>query len=143
MIAVDSSIWIDFFRGQPTPGTETFKSLLADPAHEIIVPDLVLYEVLRGFRHEREYRQAKQLMESMSVESTAGQNICVAGAQHYRAMIGVGRTIRSAVDVLIAAFCIERSYTLLHSDRDFDALGEFRGLKCLDTSQARLSLKIH
>jgi predicted nucleic acid-binding protein len=40
-----------------------------------------------------------------------------------------GITVRSALDVLIATFCIDRGYALLHRDRDFDAFEQWRGLR--------------
>ena len=129
MLVVDSSVWIDFFRGSDTPAKNALKSLLADGSSEIVVPDLVLYEVLRGFRHERDYRNAAQLMRGFSWEAAFSPELAQAAAQHYRAMVSLGFTIRSALDVMIGAFCIERDYTLLHSDRDFQTMHNLRGLK--------------
>ncbi len=129
MLVVDSSVWIDFFRGSDTPAKHVLKSLLADGSSEIVVPDLVLYEVLRGFRHERDYRNAAQLMRGFSWEAAFSPELAQAAAQHYRAMVSLGFTIRSALDVMIGAFCIERDYTLLHSDRDFETMHHLRGLK--------------
>jgi predicted nucleic acid-binding protein len=37
--------------------------------------------------------------------------------------------VRSTIDVLVASFCIERDYALLHDDRDFDAFEVHRGLR--------------
>jgi predicted nucleic acid-binding protein len=37
--------------------------------------------------------------------------------------------VRSALDVLIATFCIERDYVLLHRDRDFHVFEQLRGLR--------------
>jgi predicted nucleic acid-binding protein len=129
MVVVDSSVWIDFFRGTPTPATRVFKLLLSSDDAEIIVPDLVLYEVLRGFRAERDYRNALQLLRGFSVESAFSPQLAEHAAQHYRSMLQMGFTIRSAIDIMIGAFCIERDYTLLHSDRDFQIMHDLRGLK--------------
>jgi predicted nucleic acid-binding protein len=129
MLVVDSSVWIDFFRGEDTPAKAKLKSLLAEGGTEIIVPDLVLYEVLRGFRHEREFRSALQLMQGFEWESAFSPELAQQAAQHYRAMVGQGFTIRSALDVMIGAFCIERDYTLLHNDRDFATMHHLRGLR--------------
>jgi predicted nucleic acid-binding protein len=40
-----------------------------------------------------------------------------------------GTTVRSALDVLLAAFCIQAGHTLLHADRDFDAFEATQGLQ--------------
>ena len=73
MLVVDSSVWIDFFNGAVTPARGTLRQLLARGEVQIIVPDLVLYEVLRGFRQERHYLQAQQLLLTLTVEPTGGQ----------------------------------------------------------------------
>jgi predicted nucleic acid-binding protein len=129
MLVVDSSVWIDFFRGSETAAKNALKGLLADGSMVIIIPDLVLYEVLRGFRHERDYRNALQLMRGFSWESAFSPELAQEAAQHYRMMVGQGFTIRSALDVMIGAFCIEREYTLLHNDRDFATMHNLRGLR--------------
>jgi hypothetical protein len=129
MLVVDSGVWIDFFNGAESAARSTLRRLLADADTQIVVPDLVLFEVLRGFRHEREYLQAEALMCGLTVESTGGAALALKAAQHYRSLREVGVTVRSAVDVLLAAFCIDRSYALLHADRDFDAFESRRGLR--------------
>lgn len=128
MLVVDSSVWIDFF-ASPTLGVGTLADLLRHGEVRIVVPDLVLYEVLRGFRSERALRSARQLLESMSVESTGGPAIALAAAAHYRGLRSQGVTVRSPIDVLVATFCIEQDYLLLHRDRDFDAFERLRGLR--------------
>lgn len=129
MVVVDSSVWIDFFNGTTTAAHHTLRRLLADGEAELIVPDLVLYEVLRGFRQERDYLQARRLMLSMSVVSTGGGELAQKAAAHCRGLRALGITVRSAIDVLLASFCIEQGYALLHQDRDFDAFEELRGLR--------------
>ena len=128
MLVVDSSVWIAFFNGAPSPARATLRRLLGDGGTEIVVPDLVLFEVLRGFRHERDYLQAESLMLTLTVESTGGAGLALKAAQHYRSLRAAGITVRSAGYVLVAAFCIDRGYALLHADRDFDAFEARRGL---------------
>lgn len=129
MLVVDSAVWIDFFNGAPSPARATLRRLLAQGETEIIVPYLVLYEVLRGLRHERDYLQAEALMQAMTVESTGGAALARLAAQHYRSLRAAGVTLRSSIGVLLAAFCIARGYSLLHADRDFDAFEARRGLR--------------
>ncbi|MDB5956866.1 PIN domain nuclease [Ramlibacter sp.] len=129
MLVVDSGVWIDFFGGAATPQSRTLHRLLDEGEVRIVVPDLVLYEVLRGFRHEREFRQARLLMGALDVETAGGAGMAIEAAQHYRALRAAGFTLRSGMDVLIASFCIENGYTLLHRGRDFDAFEQVRGLR--------------
>lgn len=129
MLVVDSSVWIDFFAGHPSPARAALRRLLDEGEVRIVVPDLVLFEVLRGFRNERDHRHAKALLESLNIESTGGAALALEAARHYRSLRAAGITVRSALDVLIATFCIERDYLLLHRDRDFRAFEQLRGLR--------------
>ncbi|MDB5941367.1 MAG: putative nucleic acid-binding protein contains domain [Ramlibacter sp.] len=82
MLVVDSSVWIDYFSGGPSPARDTLRRILSDGEVRIVVPDLVLFDVLRGFRQECEFRQARVLMESLSIEATGGAAIALKAAQH-------------------------------------------------------------
>jgi predicted nucleic acid-binding protein len=129
VVVVDSGVWIDYFNGAPNAARDPLRQLLNDGDVRIVVPDLVYFEVLRGFRDERDFRQARQLLESLSVEDTGGAELALAAAQHFRGLRAMGITTRNGIDVLVAAFCIERDYWLLHRDRDFDAFEALRGLR--------------
>jgi predicted nucleic acid-binding protein len=63
VLVVDSSVWIDFFNDADHPAVGLLSLMLDRGEVRIVVPDLVLYEVLRGFRHEADYRAAKRMME--------------------------------------------------------------------------------
>lgn len=129
MIVVDSSVWIDFFNASPNPARDTLRRLLYEGDTRLVVPDLVLFEVLRGFRSERDLRQAQALMTRLDVQVTTSAALVLQAALHYRDLRKSGVTVRSSIDVLVAAFCIEYDYVLLHRDRDFHAFEELRGLR--------------
>jgi predicted nucleic acid-binding protein len=129
VVVADSSVWIDYFNASPNPARDALRGLLHDGDARIVVPDLVLFEVLRGFRDERQQRQARTLMMSLDVEPTGSVELCLQAAQHYRDLRSKGVTVRNGIDVLVATFCIERDYRLLHRDRDFLAFEELRGLR--------------
>jgi predicted nucleic acid-binding protein len=129
VLVVDSSVWIDFFNNAEHPAVDLLQQLLDHGEVRIVVPDLVLFEVLRGFRQEHSHRQVRRLMESLSVEDAGGTAVALAAAQHYRSLRAQGITVRSPIDVLVASFCIERDYALLHRDRDFQAFEDLRGLR--------------
>jgi len=129
VLVVDSSVWIDFFNGVDHPAVELLGQLLDHGEVRLVVPDLVLFEMLRGFRHEHSHRQARRLMESLHVEDAGGAELALAAAQHYRSLRAQGVTVRSGIDALVAAFCIEHDYALLHRDRDFHAFEQLRGLR--------------
>ncbi len=129
MILVDSSVWIDFFNGRDTVGVRRLSDLLEDASAPLALADLVLFEVLRGFRDERDYLAARRALGALDVVDIGGTASALHAAEHYRALRAGGYTVNSPVDVLQASFCIENDHALLHSDRDYDAMEAMRGLK--------------
>ena len=57
MILVDSTVWIDYFNGRKTWQTNLLDNLLSDIP--IIIGDLILAEILQGFRSDKDYQSAK------------------------------------------------------------------------------------
>lgn len=129
MILADASVWIDFFNGRNNASVGRLADLLEDGASPLGLADLTLFEVLRGFRHAQDYLAAREALAALPIIPIGGENNAIAAAEHYRALRLQGITIASAVDVLLASYCIEHGYALLHGDRDFDALESLRGLR--------------
>ena len=127
MIVVDSTVWIDFFRGSATRETTMLRSLMG--LGVVLVGDLVMAEVLQGFPDERQADAGRQTLERFAVETMVGREIAVAAAANYRRLRAVGVTVRRTIDLLIGTFCIERGYALLHHDRDFDPMADRLGLQ--------------
>lgn len=128
MILVDSSVWIDFFRGAPSPQADRLHSLLG--GEELLVADLVIMEVLQGYGHDSEFDVALDLMSRMEAIVIGGVDVAVAAARNFRLLRSKGITIRKTIDTLIATRCIREGFPLLYSDRDFDPFVEHLGLIC-------------
>ena len=126
MILVDSSVWIDYFRGAATPQTDKLDGLLA--TEPLATADVVLTEVLQGFTLEGDFNNALRLLTSLSVIDVGGQDIVVKAARNFRTLRARGVTVRKTIDALIATRCIESGMPLLYSDRDFDPFVEHLGL---------------
>lgn len=131
MIFVDSSVWIDYFRGVITKETELLDALLG--TEPIAIGDLVLAEVLQGFKSERDFNQAKKLLTSLVVVDMLGQEIAIQATRNFRSLRERGITVRKTIDTIIATYCIENDLALLHSDRDFDAFVEHLNLQSAQT----------
>lgn len=127
MILVDSSVWIDYFRGVVTRQTEKLDALLG--VELVATGDLILTEVLQGFPSERDFNQARQLMTSLIIIELAGREIAVQVARNFRSLRALGVTVRKTIDTVIATCCIESGHALLYSDRDFDPFVEHLGLR--------------
>lgn len=128
MILVDSSVWIDYFRGIPTVQTDRLDLLLG--SEPLAIGDIVLAEVLQGFTSERDFQQALRLMTSLTLIDIAGHDIAVQAARNFRTLRARGITVRKTIDTLIATRCIQDGFALLHDDRDFDPFVEHLGLMC-------------
>lgn len=127
MILVDSSVWIDYFRGTQAPQTEKLDGLLS--SEPIAVGDLILTEVLQGFGSERDFNEAKRLLTSLRIVELGGQDVAIQAARNFRILRGQGITIRKTIDTVIATRCIESGFILLYSDRDFDPFVQYLGLR--------------
>lgn len=129
MILVDSSVWIDFFRGTASPAAERLDSLLG--REPLLIGDLILAEVLQGFTSERDFNHAHRLLGSLDLIEIGGRDIAVQAARNFRTLRGLGVTIRKTIDTLIATRCIEDGFSLLHCDRDFEPFTEHLGLESI------------
>ena len=129
MILVDSSVWIDYFRGTKTEQTDLLDALLS--SEPVAIGDLMLAEVLQGFSSERDFNQAKNVLLSLQQIEIGGTELAVQAARNFRTLRLHGVTVRKTIDALIATRCIESDLLLLHSDRDFDAFERYLGLRVL------------
>lgn len=128
MILVDSSVWIDYFRGTQNPQTDQLDTLLEQADDDLGVADLVVFEVLRGFASPTEQQRAKAVLLNATVVDIGGLENALLATEHHRALRARGYTIRSPIDVLLASYCITHGHMLLHRDADFDVMETLRGL---------------
>ena len=117
MIMVDSSVWIDFFNGIETNEVNKLDEMLG--LEEIATGDLIITEVLQGFREDKDYKVAKDVLTSLTVFELLGENLAIKSANNFRKLRKRGITVRKTADVIIATFCIENKIPLLFSDKDF------------------------
>lgn len=127
MILVDSSVWIDFFRGTTTPATDALNGLLL--TDKLAIGDLILTEVLQGFASERDFLTAQRMLGSLDLVVIGGADVMIVAARNYRLLRERGITVRKTIDTLIATRCLVDDLVLLHDDRDFDAFAQHLGLR--------------
>ena len=127
MIIVDSSVWIDYFKGISTPQVDRLDQLLI--LKPIAIGNLILTEVLQGFRQDDDYDMAKRLLTSLTVFNLLEADLAIKSADNFRTLRKQGITVRKTIDVIIATFCIESNHELLFADRDFQPFVQHFGLK--------------
>ena len=129
MITADSSIWIDYFKGASTPQAEALDAVLNDSSHELVLLDVVLMEVLRGFRFPHELRLARAALAALPVAIAGGETVALLAADIYRTLRQKGLTVRNPIDLLVGAWCIENDCDLIQNDRDYDGMLRYMGLR--------------
>ena len=127
MILVDSSVWIDYFRGSITAQAEMLDRLLGN--EPLAVGDLILTEVLQGFTDDRSFKESHKLLTSLTIVELGGKDLAVQAARNIRALRKLGVAVRKTIDTVIATRCIESGYDLLHNDSDFDVFAKHLGLR--------------
>ena len=127
MIFVDSSVWVDYFNGTQSPETDYLDRLLG--REPVGLGDIVLVEVLQGFKRDRDYKIAKDLLTALTVFTLGGQDMALQSADNCRLLRKKGITVRKTIDVLIATFCMRQNLPLLHADKDFDPFHQYFQLK--------------
>ena len=100
MILVDSSVWIDFFRDGRDAQSNTLAQCLGDSSMEVGMADLVLFEVMRGFREGKLMREAQALMSALPQVEIGGTEHVLQAAERYRQLRKQGRTVRSPTQSL-------------------------------------------
>lgn len=118
MILVDTSVWVDFFRGTDSPVNRALHRLIEDE-EDLCLTSLNLTEILQGIRYDAFYEETKRHLLEFPLFEPAGLLTYLHAADIYRTCRRRGKTIRSTIDCLIAAIAIEHGLTLIHKDRDF------------------------
>ncbi len=127
MVIVDTTVWVDYLRGQATPQTAWLHSKLT--RQRMGLTDLILCEVLQGVQNESQARRVERSLRRLEIFAGVGDAIAATAAHNYRLLRSHGHTVRKTIDCLIATFCIEHGHELLHADRDFDPFERLLGLR--------------
>jgi len=126
MIIVDSSVWIDMLWGIENSKTIWLNSAFG--SEKIGLTTLILCEVLQGIRSEKQFHKSERFLSELPVFDTISPELASRAARNYRFLRAKAITVRNTVDCIIATFCIENGYRLLHADRDFNPFEAYLGL---------------
>lgn len=127
MIVVDTSVWIDYVNGVHTAQTDILDKELQES--RVVTGDVIMVEFLQGFRDNKQFKTARMLMDSLEYYDFVGKEMAIKAAENFRLLRKKGITVRKTIDVLIATFCIEHGFELLHNDMDFEPMKEILGLQ--------------
>jgi predicted nucleic acid-binding protein len=118
MLIVDSTVWIDYFNGLENPQTDYLDQIV--DRTPILVGDLILAEVLQGFRDDSDFEEARRALSKYIQVEMVNPELALQSARNYRLLRRKGITVRKTIDSLIATYCIENEHDLVHNDNDFD-----------------------
>jgi len=131
MVVADTTVWIDYVHGLIAPYTNALDYELLH--NRVITGDLLIAEFLQGFRNDKDFEAAKEIMDSLIYCDMLGKDIALKSAENFRFMRKNGITIRKTADIIIGTFCIEHDLPLLHNDRDFEPMEKYLGLRVYQT----------
>ena len=118
MIVVDSSVWIDQFRGRASPPQAVLDDMLR-VGGEIAITDVIYMELLRGVASQAQAEGLRGLLQQTAILRMESLEDFELAADLVRRVRRHGHTVRQSSDCMIAAVCIRESYPLLQADIDF------------------------
>jgi predicted nucleic acid-binding protein len=127
MVIVDTTVWIDYFRGVKNPQSLWLEAEVQ--RKRLGLTDLILSEVLQGIREDQEFMKVQTELLKFELFSTGGIGLAIRAAENFRTLRKKGFTIRRIADCWIATFCLREGHELLHRDRDFDPFESELGLR--------------
>jgi predicted nucleic acid-binding protein len=120
-VLVDTSAWVDFLNGFPSPAADALAGLLQ--GHEdVCTCGIVVAEVFQGLRRDRGRDSIRRSFEDMTFLEPLGIQLYLRAAELYRTLRERGKTVRSTVDCIIAAMAEDGGCDVLARDRDMDAI---------------------
>ena len=134
MILVDTSVWIEFFRGTASPARKILHRLLEEE-EDLCLTEIILTEILQGVKKNEDFQRLTDYLLEFPIYSLQGVHSYIQAAEIYRRCRKKGVTIRKVVDCLIAQVAIENGLLLFHNDRDFDLMAKVvEGLKIFEAT---------
>jgi predicted nucleic acid-binding protein len=126
VIVVDTAVWADCLSGIDSPQVGRL-SQAVDRQDAGLVP-VVLTEVLQGFRADRDFGRARDLLLGLPLLALDVDGH-VEAARLYRRLRASGVTVRGTIDCIIAQTCITAGAELLSTDQDFAAIARHTPLR--------------
>jgi hypothetical protein len=122
VLLIDSSVWIDFLRGSPTPAREGLRSLLQTRCADVATTEPIILELLAPNGHA--LAQLEALTNGLPLLTVDARLDYRSAAALYRTARRTGRTVRRLINCLIAAVALRTEATVVRKDADYDALAD-------------------
>ncbi|MBI4411146.1 MAG: PIN domain nuclease [Deltaproteobacteria bacterium] len=126
-VLIDSSCWIEFFRGAQPELTRLIQKLLSDD--RVVICGPVYVEVLGSCKHRKESQTVARYYDEFPFLDLTREDF--REASYLRQQLRKKGETVATVDLLIAYLAIKNKCTLLHQDSDFDRIAKYSSLKTL------------
>jgi len=123
MIAADTSVWVDFFKGNKTEASRLLEKSLGDG--NIVMPHHVIFEILSGTGTTAQISELIQRLPKLEILEGFWER----AAELRKTLLKKGLKARS-MDCLIAQSCMDQQVPLIAADQDYRHFAK-RGLKIL------------
>jgi predicted nucleic acid-binding protein len=127
VILVDTSVWVDHLNDHATIQVRLFRQLIG--REHLPVGDLILYQILQGLSSDGEAAIVEAALKRFDIVALGGPETAARAAAQYRLLRDKGVVVRKTIQLVIAAYCLERRVALLHSNPDFEPMHEILGLQ--------------
>jgi len=126
-VLVDTSVWVDYFRGASPPISEQLDRLLSDA--EVCVPKIVLAELLQGAKSDREASVIEDFLEAFTIIDQGPETWIKAGRLSRR-LRSRGASIH-LIDCYIAMIAEQSNCALFTLDDHFQEIQKALPLRLL------------
>lgn len=133
MILVDTSVWIDLFKGVQTSEVTVLEERI-ESEESITYSGIILQELFQGVNSARQRTMIEDCFSSF-LELFPQRSTYLLAAMIFRESRAKGHPIRSSIDCLIASLAIENGCAFLHKDRDFNYIEKVSRLKVIKSGQ--------
>lgn len=132
MILVDTSVLIDYLRGEDNPAVQKFVQVI-DREIPFGISPLIFLEVLQGAATEKDFQLLREYLQSQAFyDLRDGRESVAQAARMSFELRRKGTPLRSSVDFLIAQTALDNDLYLLHDDSDFERIQQVSRLKTWD-----------
>jgi predicted nucleic acid-binding protein len=132
VILVDTSVLIDFLKGEDNPAVQKFVEVI-DREIPFGISPLIFLEVLQGAATEKDFKLLMEYLQSQAFYDLRDRRESVVGAARMSFELRrQGMAFRSSIDFLIAQTAIDNDLYLLHNDSDFERIKQISRLKTWD-----------
>ena len=130
IVLVDTSVWINFFKGKETDASLYLKNNLSNLI--IATCPVIVQEVLQGIANDKEFNLIADYFNNFIQLVEDQYELAHSAAKLYRDLRKRGVSIRKPNDCLIAGYAMKNDLILLNDDKDFREIARHASLKTIN-----------